>query len=304
MVDSKRFQQDLDAAHLAGIRMLDSQGRQLTAKELESLHQQLEQADNGAANVEEIVFQLKRQNSAPPWYIAAFQVFAETGTTLPALEGLDVRRHSERQSVLAIRWPLLYLLLLTITALAGLWVFYISCAPQIHDFRYQMNLDQIQRMDLMKWLPVMIVGIGVIIFIAVMTLLLIGTRRLSMWLGGRQFVNYSVSSVVLRIAQSTMRHGLPLEDSISVACDITDASAELQNDIHSVLFGQVDDSTILKMANCQQHTARQILTRMKVGFPLLAVSILGGILALLYCIVVFMPIFSILRDMNSIGVGG
>ena len=117
-----QFSNDIRAALIANIPLTCGDGRRLTERELDRLVGLQAQQEHGKSSVDTPTTET-RQNELPDWFRAGLSVFHKTGTMVPVLEGLSIRARATHQAIRAVRWTILYLLVVTGFALAGVLFF-------------------------------------------------------------------------------------------------------------------------------------------------------------------------------------
>lgn len=301
-IDWQRFHDDLRAALRANVPMRNVDGSFLKTGQLDKYFSQLGSQEEQELEAAAIRTQLASDKSLPEWFAPASEIFARTGTAVPVLEGISAADEAANDVNRAMRWTFIYLLLLLVTALAGLVLFYCAGASSLEAFRQDLELPPSpvkgrSSFDTLTLLPRFMIGLAIVLATGLIALLAIGTKRFSMWLGGKRFVRYAMSSTILRIALTISRTGIPHSESIGLACDLVGYDTTARKDIEALVRGTKDDKTIEQMANCQRQSAHQCLIRMKVATPALLITLLGGSLAFIYCMIMFLPIVSMLKDM-------
>lgn len=289
-VDTQRFRNDLLAGLMSGVPMMGLDGHFLSADQLETIHRDFDE-DPGAETI-------------PNWYTAATTVFVRTGSMLPVLEGLSIREHAVSRANRSLRWTFFYLMIVIIVALIGLCLFYSRSVWAFELFRddFQNSRSALEQdsLQVLDWLPGIIIVLAIIAVLMLLSLVVFGTRRFSLWVGGHRYVQHAVSSMTLRISRSLLHSGLSLDNAISVACDLTGSGENERREISQLCLGATDEKAIGAMVNCESQAAHHCLAKLRVATPLYMVALLGGGLTLLYCLMVFLPIFWLMNDMISV----
>lgn len=300
--DFVQFHHDLKAALLADIPLVGGKGHRLTVSELDNLQQQLDALNLDSHRLAHESNQAMWQvETLPIWYRAALTVFAKTGSMLPVLEGMSVRPLAMRDVARALRWTIIYLFIVATTALVGLCLFDLLVLPAIEYFREDFFLpaatEVSQRLDVLPWLPVMIVLLAIGLVLCLLGMLFGGIANAAPWTGGRRYVSNVVSMTVLRISQSLVEAEVPVDEAVSIGCQLTRAGSNVQREVQSVVQGCEEADAIGQMADCLRLTANNRLARLRIVTPVFLTAILGGVLVLVFCVIVFWPIVSLLKDL-------
>jgi hypothetical protein len=218
----------------------------------------------------------------PDGYLTALRIFEQTGRIDLALDSLSLRRTvaSELSRVLRPAW--FYLALLLALATVGMIVFAAYSAPKVATMRADMaltprvtvseawiSLSQLQSLFLV--LPLLaggLIGLGFSVN---------ASARLAMLVGGRQYLEDR-----RRQLKAIVEHATP-DDSSSV--DNSPRQSRLQ--LLSENYG---------------FRASSRLSRMRIGLPALMIAVIGGSGVLVYCLLLFGPLISLMRDMTTVAV--
>ncbi len=301
----KQFHTELKAALAAGVPIeIDGGDRfgQLTFAKLDQLENSLKQ---DAGENETLTQTADSHPELPYQYRAALRTFDQTGSMLPVLEGLTVQNIARQQVSKILRWSFVYLFVLLLAAFLGLMLFDFRVVPAIDGMRADMLLPAAinapERFDVTPWLPTIVTVLGCGLIVLLIWILLGGTTKTAMWLGGRRFVQCRTSTTALRIIQLLMAAGMDVEDAVKISCDLIDADPKVRRDIQ-VAVQDPDHATGLgTLADYLTISANHRLAYMKVATPIGLVCTVGGTIALVYCLTIFWPIISMLRDLSTAG---
>ncbi len=306
-INIEQFHNDLKAALLADVPLVGGKGRRLMATQLENLQQQLETAvHDSQRSIGETNLLVWQNDALPKWYRAALKVFIRTGSMLPVLEGLSVRPLAARDVHRALRWTIVYLLIVASTALLGLLLFELLVVPEIEYFREDLLLpaaiEVTPRFDVLPWLPGIIAVLAMGLVIGLFGIFVGGIANMTSWLGCRRYVCSSISMTVLRVAQSLVRADVAVDDAVSIGYALTGAESNVQRQVESVIAESDDANAIGRMADYMRLIATRRLAHLQIVTPVLLTVALGGGLVLIYCLIVFWPILSLLKDLPIAGV--
>ena len=301
----KRFHNDLRAAVVAGVPIDIGDGK----SEFLSLHR-IDELENlivqpTAAETDNQKSPANAAGAVSRRYNAALQVFGRLGTMTPVLEGLTARILAKRTAIRTLRWTIIYLLLLLLCAVAGLWLFLEMVVPAFENIRADLLLPAAinapQRLELITWIPGIIVVMGFCFVVLLIWFLFGGSTQVAMWLGGRHFVRCQVSTSTLRTLRALLDAGLDLPTASSLSCDLTGANSAVRQDIKSMVQSPTNAIQIDAIQNYLTISANQRLASMKVAMPIALVTTIGGAIGLLYCVTIFWPIVALVKDMTTAG---
>ncbi len=218
----------------------------------------------------------------PVGYLTALRMFEQTGRIDLALDSLSLRRTvaSELSRVLRPAW--FYLALLLTLATIGMLVFATYSAPKVAAMRADMaltprvavsetwiSLPQLQ--SLLRVLPLLVGGL---IWLGFSTN---ASARVAMLVGGRQYLEDR-----RRQFKAIVEHATP------------DDSSSMDNSRRQSRLRLLSENYGFRASNR--------LSRMRIGLPALIIAVIGGSGVLIYCLLLFGPLISLMRDMTTITV--
>ncbi len=294
--DAKNFLSDLKAAVMVG-QALESGGvdsvqtrRRLTVQEIDRL-----------------LVNPIQQNEWSPRLKAAYQFVQQTDAIGTVFDGLSVRLETQRWRDKVLRRTGWYLLLLLVTMMVGLIVFFYWSNPLFENLRYDLQLVSVSRSapasDPAGWMLPTIIFAGVLALIGMFWIVFGGPQRTVWLLGGRSISQWRQTSVALRAIEQTQQSGMPMDASIELACDVVAASDATRADIRSALSGAKDAMGIVAWADSMASAARDRMTKIELWLPLATSTIIGGVLATIYCLLIYRPIISMLSELASAAEG-
>ena len=116
--------------------------------------------------------------------------------------------------------------------------------------------------------------------------------------GGTQYVGYMITVVRLRVTQLLMRQGMTADESLQLATQASGGTHDQNSQIVQMLQGVDDESAIDQMADCMGIHAQKRLAHLRFTVPVLLIAIFGGCLALVYSLILFLPILSLLEELQ------
>lgn len=248
-------------------------------------------------------------------YRSAIECFESTGSMAPILTALSANRLAINEVSRVLRRTFYYLGAVLVAACLGLLLFWYRGVPAIEKLRADLELPwSIQaesQMDLLPFLPWLILFFAIALLVLVVWWLFGGATRVGMWLGGRRFVNNRTGIASLGLASHLVEHGVGIERALLLGCDVAlngDPSrgkmlAEIQSLVAAGEFSNREEEAeyIDVWRQYLETTADQSLSRLKTIVPPLLVCFCGGLVAVSYCVVLYWPIMSLLRDMTTLG---
>jgi hypothetical protein len=324
--DINRFHDALKAICSAGVRV-DLQPRRqfrlfdrLSSQQSKSDLDQLEsealsinatQNENAAASWESFA---SRHSDLPPSYVAALRCVEKTGNLVLPLQGLAARRMAEQTLVSLLKRTLTYVTLVMLVAVAGLILYVNFVVPEIDAIRADLELPAavrpVQRRDITGILSPFVWGIAVLWGLTLVWMLLGGTAKVVMMLGGKAFVRCQSTIIAIRIAQLLQAVGEDTEEAATIASVLTGLDerslGQLRSDLQSSSTTPFNAPPTFdftsSLATFLELSANQRLVYLRVGLPITIMTIAGGSVALLYCIAIYWPLIALIRDLLTAGV--
>jgi hypothetical protein len=237
----------------------------------------------------------------PDRFQAALQTFSATRSFTPVLEGLTVRGLALQQLRKVLRWPLIYLSAVLLLSVLGLSLFWYQVLPQIAIVRADTPMaTQAMSWDFQAWLPGLIIGIALIAVGFMLFLLCGGFFRLLLWLGGASYVDSLCASTAQRIIPQLLYAGASSEQAISTSYALSGLKPEKQHRYFPI-HRSTDHDVWLQGSEYWMLIADLHLTRLKMLFPILTVTLIGGSVALIYAVAIYGPVVVMLRSFSVPG---
>lgn len=303
--DVKQFHDDLKAAVIAGVPVEVRSVHCRGGLSLSKLTKWERLIDSGVQRNETLEQIFDSQPELPIRYRAALQVFQRTGSMTAVLDGLTVGELGRQKTTRIRRWASGYLLLVLATAMAGLSMFAARAIPAVDEMRADMvtleSFDVPERFDLLPWIPTMVGALGVMIGLLLVMIMTGGMSRSAMWPGGRRFVRCRTSLRVLEVVQILVARGMKVSPAVSLSCDLTDADAKVREEIQAAVQGVDGESNLGVLARYLRESSNQQLAQLRITTPLAMVAGVGGCIGLVYCLVIFWPIVTLLKDLAIAG---
>lgn len=294
--DAKNFLYDIKAAVMVGQPLeIEAEGAVIPPGGLT-----LQEIDRLLVNQDQ-------RNDWSPRLKAAYQFAQQTDAMGTVLDGLSVRLETQRWRGNVLRRTGWYLLLLLLTMVAGLVLFFYWSNPLFEHLRSDLKLmsatQHLPPTDTVQWmLPTIIFGV-VLVLLSVAWIMLGGPQRTVWLLGGRSISQWRQTSVALRAIELTHQSGMSMAESIELSCDLVAASGGTRAKIKSALSDAKDSLGIVAWADSMAGAARDRMTKIELWLPLATTALIGGALATTYCLLIFRPILSILRELASAAEG-
>ena len=303
--DIEQFHNDLKSALLAEIPLEDDQRTRLTLQHLTDLQQQFKSSSHDSRHSSNGASQSEGQSSLPDWYRAALTLFARTGSTVPVLEGLSARPSAVREVYRVVRWTIFYVLIVVSMVIVGLFLHQLLIVPHIEYLRADLVLpsaaDTKARIDILPWLPGLIVVLACVFIFTLNWVRKGGITNRSSWLGCQDYINGAISATVVQISKTLVSAGLAVDEALSVGFSLTGADTNVRRDVRSVVLESDDAIIIGQMADYLMVISARRLAHLRIVTPILMTATVGGGLVLIYCLIMFWPIISLLRDLPMVG---
>ena len=243
----------------------------------------------------------------PPRLKAAFEFAQQTDSMGIVFEGLSVRLESLRWRKKVLRRTGWYLLLLIVTMVLGLALFFYWSSPLFEtlrtDLQFMSTAQYVPQTDPVAWMLPTMVGAIVVAVIALVWIFFGGPQRMVWLLGGRSISRWRQTSVALKAIQQSHQSGMPMQESIELSCDLVAASDVTRGKIRSALSGSKESSGIVAWADSMDCAARDRMTKIELWLPLATTTLIGGVLAISYCLLIYKPILSMLCELASAAEG-
>ncbi|MGY8749497.1 MAG: hypothetical protein ACKVHR_15735 [Pirellulales bacterium] len=315
--DVQKFHNDLRAAVIAQapveIADVPSTGyKRLTLDRIDQLEDEFQKAlpsqsnDQDETDSNSWFSAVSSAQGFPKRYLAAMKVFVDTGSMPLVLDGLVVHRLAHSQVAQVLRRAFLYLGLLLAVAVCGLYVLGIRLLPQMDDLRADISnaLGETapERIDEMS---------GSVIFASIVAFGLLamilwacfgGIGRLAVWLGGRHYVRCQISSTAMETIRWLTHAGVAEEEAVNLSCDLTGADSKARSELLRVVSESTSDRQMLTRVTYFQLAASTRLEYLRATLPATLTCSIGGVVVLIYCLSVFLPILSQLRALSQVGI--
>ncbi len=302
-----RFHNDLKAALVAGIPLeLGSAGSGIGKRLTIDRLSQIEKVVAPSISEEDSsVNTIKSLSKVPARYAAAFQVFERTDSMPIVLDGLTTRGQARFEATRTLRWTFIYLFFLLVIAFAGLWLYTWRVLPMLALMRADLLLaaavNAPPQFDPTPWFPLLVYLLGGTCFLFLILILSGGSTTVAMWLGGNQYLRCRLSTFSLRLTQILSDGGMPKEEAVAVACELSGADAKVRRKLQDTIADSSQAQNLESLADYLTLAGSDRLAHMGTTSPIVLVSVIGGAVALFYCLAVFWPIISILKDMTTLG---
>lgn len=290
--DAEKFLSDIKAAVMFG-QALESGAvdalvlqRCLTVREIDRLLSDPDQEDNWSPRLK-----------------AAFAFAQQTDAMGIVFDGLSVRLESQRWREKVLRRTGWYLLLLILTMVLGLAFFFYCSNPLFENLRsdlQRMTVAQyVPQTDPVAWILPALVGAIVVAVIALLWIFIGGPQRTVWLLGGRSIARWRETSVALNAIEQSHQSGMTMKESINLSCNLVAASSATRGKIETALSGANESLGVRAWADSMAAAARDRMAKIELWLPLAATTLMGGVLATIYCLLIYGPIISMLCELAS-----
>jgi hypothetical protein len=293
--EMQQFYQDLRASVFAGVSIECGEkwapSAELRLKDIEAF-ESFESAGSQTSTV--------RSNDRLE---AAIETYKHTGSMLPVLEGLSTRVNAWRRVKRLFRRSMFYVICVSAVAVTGLVVFHRYVAPQMQMVRQDLiefagAKGLPNRFDVIGMVPYVSALFAILLAAMIVWMLLGGIARMGWWIGGRQYVRYQTMASAIRAMRMLVASGVPKREAATIGVRLAAVDKFGRAEILHVVETMDDDAIqssqwtdYLKMV-----AERQYLSARSYG-PLLLVTVICGLIALIYTLLVYGPFVSLLYDL-------
>jgi type II secretory pathway component PulF len=132
-----------------------------------------------------------------------------------------------------------------------------------------------------------------------------GASRLALWFGGRRVQTQRAAAFALRTIQSLTSRGVSTNEAISISCNLVGNDRGVRQIVDRALQGRErDDVGVDELATAAEHlqiAADNRLATLKVLLPSAILISVGGTLVVIYCLALFWPVITLIRDLTFPG---
>jgi len=324
-MEFETFHNDLNAAVMAQAPIeLSSHNKpkRLTKSKMNRVRSLL--GESLSENSPEALAALTNRSDLPSRYQAALQTFGRTGLMPPVLEGLSARLIAQRHVNRVLRHALAYFICLLGAALLGTLVFLYRIIPTMNmiqgDIEKHGGSDVVGGIDWVGWIPILAIVIAVLLALFSIWTILGGMTKIAMNLGGNHYVRCRTAATSLHVAKLLLEEGASVDEAVSISCELTATDPKGREEVQSAIeelasFQSTDAQSHTKLPNHARDShyissisnylmisAQKRMDYMKMALPMGMVTIFGGIVALVYCFSIFVPIVQLIRELGGAGI--
>ncbi len=240
---------------------------------------------------------------------AALEVFQLTGSMGTVLENLCLRTSARLRIVRLFRRTFVYLVVLTLVAIVGMMLFRERMLPEMQ----AMHHDLLTMAGTLAAQDRPLTALGdfsaaaTIVFLVFLVLLLlwmvmggmIGTANL---LGGKEYLRFKSLSTAIQSLRLLLACGVSCEKAIVLSAEL--AALDDQGKAELVVgLGNEDSSPADLFAWSQflRIASQRCWLRLQRWGTFVVVGVVGGMIALIYCLLVFSPLVALLYDLSLRG---
>jgi len=217
---------------------------------------------------------------------AAFQVFRQTGSLTPAIEGLSFRTRAQTRLRQLTRRTNLYLILIVVTALAGLSFFWFELRPELEMIRADITTTSNVELSEPYY--------GLMTLVCVVILLLVLLALVKQLFGKTNwFTRFSGAEAYLELGQQA-------SESTKMAGELLGVDSQQQT-----LPGGSACQSIEQISSARalmETLADQKMESVSNAFPTTALVVVGGGCAMICILTTFYPVVRLLGDLSSVGI--
>ena len=300
-----RFHSDLGAAIAAGAPIQLSQSPvRLTQKQLDQAKEKMA-SHLAKSNSDSLTEVIESVDDVLPRYRAALKTFAQTKTMLPVLEGLTTQLIAEKKVGKALRHTFYYLFVLVGVTVLGMLFYSYKVMPEMLEIRKDVvatfNHPASESFDPLPWIPLFTTILAIVLGAMLIWFLWGGIKKLAMWCGGADYVRKKNSYIALRITQLLIESGMKPAESIELGCVLSNCDSKAQANVASAfnIESDVQDTiAIRRLGDYLIASAHERLNYIRTVVPITLITIVGGTITLIYCLIVYWPFVDLLWDVS------
>lgn len=308
LIGLTRFHCDLRAALLAGVPLSFAAAgrfgfspRTTTMAEVDRLEQRLLERCGHSSSLNAA---LDEASELPPAYRAALRINAATSATTMVLDGLATRLLARQGLAKLIRPTLTYLIIVFTVAAVGMSLFSEHIFPSVQLIRDDLRLTPaVDTPPRHSGSILRAVFAGLLSSSAVLLLWACvgGGSRLVSWLGGRRYQTQRAAATAVRAAGRLIDSGVPAESAVQWACDLVGNERAVRSMVEaSVGVGsesRASDGRLESQAAYLYRRSAHRLTMLRLTLPTLLVAGVGGIVVLVYGLLILWPLLTLFKDL-------
>lgn len=235
---------------------------------------------------------------------AAVETFRHTGSMLPVLEGLSTRVRSWHRVKRMYRRSMWYMLAVAFLAAAGLIVFHRFVAPQMQMIRNDLvefagTATPLESWNTLSFVPAVSVFFAIVLLLLVIWMLMGGVVKTGWWIGGREYIRYCTMVSAIRAMRMLIASGMPKQQAVEVGVRLAAVDKVGHGEILASI-NHLSDSEILssRWSDYLAIVAEQRYLSARAFGPMALVSIVAGLIVLVYSMLIYWPMVSLLFDLS------
>lgn len=288
--DLQAFHNDLRAAVRAGVK--------LEIGESDSLRKSL-----NIAEIDQLEKEVANSASLPKRFQAAIDTWKNTGSMIPVLEGLSTRISAWHQIKRVFRKSLIYVFALAIIATSALIWFQLKILPEINAIREDIRtiarpIKNVSHSNAGFWANVVLILFVLILLALIWWLVRGGVSRAGWWTGSGNWLHYSTLATASRTLQTLVAEGMDPESAAELSGTLTGLGPAGHGEMLSSIRG-IDKQSILssEWSDYLRMMAQRQYVTARIWGPGTFIVVIGGVFTLLYVILAYWPITSLLSDL-------
>lgn len=289
--EDRQFFQDLRAAVMAGAP-LETGSKWAPARTLRKSDINAFEASSNS------------KRSTPDRFDAALETYRHTGSMLPVLEGLSTRVRSW-QRVKRMYWrSMWYVMSVALLAAAGLLVFHRYVAPQMQMIRNDLvtlaGTDRpLESWNTLSFVPAVSFLFAVVLVLLVVWMLLGGVVKTGWWIGGREYIRCCTMGSAIRAMRMLIASGMPKQQAAEMGVRLAAVDKVGHGEILA-LINRLSEAEIQSShwSDYLAVVAEQRYLSARAYGPILFVAVVAGLIALVYSLLIYGPLVSLLFDLS------
>lgn len=248
----------------------------------------------------------------PAAYLAGLRLYEQNVPVDVVLGGLSWRANSRGEISRVFSRSILYMLVLSTVAVAGIAFHHFLVSPTLNAFYQDLSLDTGSNFSTNSEAPevtqrdrfqVLASTVAVATLLLLTLMAVTGPNRIARWFGGKQYELDRACLVSTRAARELIANQMAKDQAIRIACDlvgdIPSVSAKLTAAVNLIdepmhLIDRFDSLT-----RYFRSSASDRLVVMHSLIPATMVTLIGGLIALTYGIAIFQPLVRLINRLSE-----
>ena len=248
----------------------------------------------------------------PTAYSAGMRLYEQNVPADVVLDGLSWRASSRREIARVFSRTVLYMLVLSTVAVAGIAFHQFLITPTLNAFHEDLTLDadagfstDIEATEVAKRdrFQVLATTIAIAMFLLLAMMALIGPNRVANWFGGKQYELDRACLVSTRAARELIANQMTKDQAIRIASDLVGDIPSVNEELTTAVDSLDDPQDVIErfdsLTRYYRASASDRLVVLHSLVPTTMVTLIGGLVALTYGIAIFQPLVRLINRLSE-----